>query len=170
MSSLKIPSNALFFVSVVYDQAYPINDFIKAWEERYGVGELFYPDFNPSFGYYSKEMGDSLKRLIYFSSTLHPRDQIVEAKLWSTQWEMVHSKNANRSINIDPGLLTLENMILSTGKPFAHRIYLGQGVYADLNYIYQKGGYQTLPWTYPDYAHPEKVAKFEDVRRQFLLK
>ncbi len=57
-----------------------------------------------------------------------------------------------RTVNIDPGILSLERFVLATGKNFTHRIYLGQGIYADLTLIYHRGAFQTLPWTYPDYA------------------
>jgi hypothetical protein len=58
-------------------------------------------------------------------------------------------------VNIDPGYLLLERFVLATGKNYAHRIYIGQNIYADLTLTYAKGGFQTLPWTYPDYASPE---------------
>ncbi|MFW6216734.1 MAG: DUF4416 family protein, partial [Desulfohalobiaceae bacterium] len=60
--------------------------------------------------------------------------------------------DANRLFNLDPGYLTLEQLVLATGKNFTHRIYLDQGVFADLTLVYSKAGWQTLPWTYPDYA------------------
>ena len=64
-----------------------------------------------------------------------------------------------RQVNIDPGFLLMERLVLATGKNFAHRIYIGKCIYADLTLIYQKNGYQPLPWTYPDYAH-ESIRNF----------
>jgi hypothetical protein len=55
----------------------------------------------------------------------------------------------------------LERFVLATGKNFSHRIYLGQGIYADLTLIYRHGEFQALPWTYPDYA--------DQPLRRFLL-
>jgi hypothetical protein len=48
--------------------------------------------------------------------------------------------------------LLRERFVLATGKNFTHRIYLGRGIYADLTLVYRGGGFQALPWTYPDYA------------------
>ena len=169
MSKLQIPPKALFFASIVYRTDHPIDEYIHVWQNNYGPCEIFWPSFNPSFTYYSKEMGEELQRLILFCHTPQDRDLITQAKIATTNFENQNLKNGARTINIDPGVLTLENMFLTTGKPFAHRIYLGQGVYADLNYIYKQGGYQVLPWTYPDYGHPEKLAKFEEIRSKFLL-
>jgi hypothetical protein len=42
--------------------------------------------------------------------------------------------------------------VLATGKNFGHRVYLGQGIWADLTLVYSKGAWQVLPWTFPDYA------------------
>jgi len=74
-----------------------------------------------------------------------------------------------RTVNIDFGVLSLENVILATNKPFAHRVYLTNGVYLDLTYIYQDRTYNKVPWTYPDYAHPE-IISFFNLAREVLLK
>ncbi len=58
--------------------------------------------------------------------------------------------------------------MLATGKNYLHRIYLGRGVYADLTLIYEKGGFQPLPWTYPDYASPEVRAVLALMRERLL--
>jgi hypothetical protein len=58
--------------------------------------------------------------------------------------------------------------ILATGKNYAHRIYLGKGIYADLTLIFQKGAFRKLPWTYPDYSDPEMLACLMAVRRKYV--
>jgi len=59
--------------------------------------------------------------------------------------------------------------VLATGKNFTHRIYIGGGIYADLTLIYQKGAFQTLPWTYPDYADRQLQAFLITVRNRYLM-
>ena len=44
-------------------------------------------------------------------------------------------------------------MVLATTKGFAHRIYLGSGIFADLTLVYENGTYRGLEWTYPDYGN-----------------
>ena len=66
--------------------------------------------------------------------------------------EASHSAQGRRRVNIDPGLLLRERFVLATGKNFTHRVYLGQGIYADLTLIYRRDAFQALPWTYPDYT------------------
>jgi hypothetical protein len=72
-------------------------------------------------------------------------------------------------VNLDPGLLTPENFILATGKNFSHRVYLGNGVFADLTLVYRNGGFHPLPWTYPDYASEEVRSLLRDLRREHMV-
>jgi hypothetical protein len=58
--------------------------------------------------------------------------------------------------------------VLATGKNYSHRIYIGKGIYADLTLIYTKGGFTTLPWTYPDYAAKHMFAYLLMVRKKYI--
>jgi hypothetical protein len=70
-------------------------------------------------------------------------------------------------LNIDPGYLSLEHVILATTKGYTHRPYLRDGIYADLTLIYQKGSYRALEWTYPDYGQPNIIALFNHLRTMY---
>ncbi|MCB9092479.1 MAG: DUF4416 family protein [Halobacteriovoraceae bacterium] len=132
--------------------------------------DILKPTYNPSLTYYSKEMGtlESLDRVIFGSLKPLDRDQFVDWKVKATFIEEKTAVNGNRIINIDVGFLSLEQMILATGKPYAHRLYLAKGVYADLQYIYKKGKFEFLAWTYPDYQHEEKQHFFKELRSKLL--
>ena len=75
-----------------------------------------------------------------------------------------HDENQDAfTVQLEQGeRVVAKRLVLATGKNFAHRIYIGKCIYADLTLIYQKNGYQPLPWTYPDYAH-------DDIRNFLLL-
>jgi len=47
-------------------------------------------------------------------------------------------------------LLTLHNLVLATTRDYAHRVYVRDGIHAELTLLYRSGGRQSLPWTYPD--------------------
>jgi hypothetical protein len=111
--------------------------------------------------YYEPEMGAPLFRRIFVFKPLIAQEDLPAVKIRTNRLENDHAEGERRRINIDPGYLLLEKFVLATGKNFAHRIYIGQGIYADLTLTYTKGAFQTLPWTYPDYASAEI--------RQFLL-
>lgn len=169
MSDLLAPNDCLYFFSVIYKQNdWEIEQVISLINERINCPHRYYPEFNPSLDYYSKEMGasDSLVRVLLFNFTAASKEDFIEHKIWADQVEKKYMNNhQQRSLNIDVGLLAQEQMLLATGKPYSHRVYLGKGVYADLNYIFANKSYQSLAWTYPDYAHPEKVKFFNWLRQ-----
>jgi len=122
--------------------------------ESFGSIDMISPLFPFDFTmYYEKEMGFPLFRRIFVFKSLIQQDALADIKLKTNAIETRYSADGMRQVNIDPGFLLMERLVLATGKNFAHRIYIGKCIYADLTLIYQKNGYQPLPWTYPDYAH-----------------
>jgi len=118
--------------------------------------------------YYHAEMGKPLFRRFFAASNPVSRDALPKIKIGMEEIELKFSNEGRRTVNLDPGLLTPENFILATGKNFSHRIYLGQGVFADLTLIFQNGEYRPLPWTYPDYASPEIRNILKELRADAL--
>ena len=117
--------------------------------------------------YYAPEMGGSLWRRVLVFQQLHPQENLAGIKLQTNAIEDDFRIGSQRSVNIDPGLLLRERFILATGKNFSHRIYVGNGIYADLTLIYRQGGFQTLPWTYPDYADAPIRRFLTGVRKRY---
>lgn len=111
----------------------------------------------PYTNYYEPEMGKNLRRQTAAYSELMSPAALVDAKLRTNELEKEFSHEGGRWVNIDPGILSEERFVLATGKNFTHRIYLREGIHADLTLIYQKGAYRPLPWTYPDYREPEFI-------------
>jgi hypothetical protein len=72
-----------------------------------------------------------------------------------------------RAINIDPGYISLGKLVLASTKDHAHRLYLGQGVYAEVTLTYQRGRFRPWPWTYPDYGSEDYCAIFDELRRRY---
>jgi hypothetical protein len=139
-------------------------------EDRFGPSDAVSPwmafDYTT---YYQPEMGRNLfRRMISF------RDHILQAdlpriKCFTNEVETRFSTDGRRAVNIDPGYLLLERFVLATGKNFTHRIYLSDGIYADLTLLYQKGAFRTLPWTYPDYADDKMLRFLSLVRRRYCF-
>ena len=119
--------------------------------------------------YYFEEMGRPLfRRFIVFSRLIDP-GQLAEIKLFSNKVEQLHGRKGKRLVNIDPGYVVAERFVLATGKNYTHRIYLDKGIYADLTLVFNKGHYQTLPWTYPDYARDEIKGFLRIVRKRYMV-
>ncbi|MEZ0328530.1 MAG: DUF4416 family protein [Dissulfuribacterales bacterium] len=168
MSQIRIPFKALLIHSLLAGEEQLIQEVLAILTERYGK-TAFESGILPFHhtDYYEKEFGPNLKRLFAGFSELVPQDILVQAKLFAMELERRFSCNGKRLINIDPGILTLERLVLATAKNFTHRIYLGQGVFADLTLIFQKGGFRPLPWTFPDYKADEAMALWHDWRNHY---
>ncbi|GBC63842.1 DUF4416 domain-containing protein [Desulfonema ishimotonii] len=119
-------------------------------------------------GYYETEMGTPLFRRMLSFRTLIEQDALPDIKHFTNALEKNYSDAGRRRINIDPGYMILSRFVLATGKNFAHRIYVGRGIYADLTLIYAKGGFQPLPWTYPDYSDQPMTAYLAQVRKRYV--
>ena len=117
--------------------------------------------------YYASEMGLPLYRRMLVFKPLIPQDALAAIKCRTNEIEGHFTEAGKRRINIDPGYMLQERFVLATGKNFTHRIYIGQGIYADLTLIFQKGEFKTLPWTYPDYAAAEMRAFLALVRQKY---
>jgi hypothetical protein len=119
--------------------------------------------------YYTEELGAPLFRRLFSFKKLIQQDDLTKIKLRTNQLEHKYSQNGKRRVNIDPGYLVPERFVLASGKNFSHRIYLAEGVYADLTLMYFKGRFQKLPWTYPDYADQSMLTALERIRSKYVL-
>ena len=114
-----------------------------------------------------KEMGWPLhRRFTSFKELIRPEDA-VDVKLETNKIEAEYLENGKRKINIDPGYISLERLILVTGKNYTHRVYLSKGIFADLTLVFNRGTFRPLEWTFKDYASPEIISLFNDVRERY---
>jgi len=116
--------------------------------------------------YYEKEMGQNLMRAFVLFAPLVEREALPGIKLAANEIEGSFSLAGSRTINIDPGYIALEHVILATTKGYAHRVYLGSGIHADLTLIYSNNTYRALEWTYPDYREEKTILMFVRWREQ----
>lgn len=117
--------------------------------------------------YYSKELGENLlRKFIAFERLIEP-ERLAEIKLFTNQLEDKFSEGGARRINLDPGYLDSAKVVLATTKNRNHRIYIGQGVFAEVTLHFRGKSFRAWEWTYPDYATPEYIAIFNQIRRLY---
>ncbi len=147
-------------------------DIVTELESHFGPVDYESPvlDFNYT-EYYTPEMGIGLKRWFYSFRELVQPDRLGPIKILTNKIEMKYApESGNRSINLDPGLLDLNRLILATTKNVGHRIPLTQGIYGEVTLIYMKKDYHALPWTYPDYQSEEYKAILKEIRDNYRQK
>ena len=118
--------------------------------------------------YYAAEFGKGLVRqFVTFENLIDP-GRLAEIKRLTNALEMEWARAGKRRINIDPGYVSHSKLVLATTKNYAHRIYLGKGIYAEVTLHYRDGTFRPWPWTYPDYASPPLIAIFNRIRQLYV--
>jgi hypothetical protein len=115
--------------------------------------------------YYETEMGPGLVKWVAAFTRPVAQESLPEIKLRANALEEAWRDARGRRVNVDPGLLTPASLVLATTKGFAHRIYLGRGIYGEVTLIFRRGRYESLPWTYPDYRTPQVLDFLAQLRR-----
>jgi len=157
MAQLTEPSPVKLICGILSADAELLDAALDPLREAFGptdlVSEVMPFDFTH---YYDREMGSPLfRRFVSFTGPVRP-DALVEAKLRTGEIEadfaVRRPAGPPRPVNLDPGYIEPSKLVLASLKNFSHRIYLGRGVYAEVTLMYQKGRWEKLPWTFPDYA------------------
>jgi len=125
--------------------------------------------------YYAKQMGAPLRRkFISFEELIDPgalagikhRSNALEAELAEAPVGQV--LQVVRPINLDPGYIEASKLVLATTKNYAHRIYIGESMYAEATLHYHKGLWQGWPYTYPDYTGGDYDDFFNRTRAKLM--
>jgi hypothetical protein len=118
--------------------------------------------------YYAPEFGEGLMRKIVAFAELVDPGRLAEIKRLTNELETGWAREGKRRINLDPGYVSLAKLVLATTKNRGHRIYLGQGIYAEITLRYRNKTFQPWAWTYPDYASPPYITIFNHIRELYL--
>ena len=131
--------------------------------------DLFAHEFTE---YYRDEMGHPLARYFVSLERLIRPGDLAGIKRFTGDVEDRVAAEGNwpvaRPVNLDPGYITPAKLVLASTKNHAHRIYLDGGIYGEVTLVYERGAWQTLRWTYPDYRTPDYHAFFTQVRERLL--
>jgi|Deesub1362B_J571_1020462.scaffolds.fasta_scaffold00008_183 hypothetical protein len=165
MAEIKPPKPVKLFTAVFTARIDLFEDIKRTLEKEFGIidfqSEIF-PFENTD--YYEKEMGKNLKKIFYFFKNLIAPDKIVDIKIKTIEIEKKFMIQGKRQINIDPGYLGLSKIVLASTKDFSHRIYLGNGIYAEVTLFFKRGTFHIFPYTYPDYRTEGYIKTFIKVR------
>ena len=120
--------------------------------------------------YYEAEMGKDLKRQFVSFERLIPAEALASAKRFSNAIECEFAKGdaAPRPVNLDPGYISAAKLVLASTKDHAHRIYLQDGIYAEITLKFYRKTFQPWEWTYPDYRTPTYIDIFNHIRRIYM--
>ena len=169
MGKIGVPKPVKLIMSLISSDDRLLYQVIAVLGERYG-GVDFTSDIHPFdyTDYYTAEMGEKLFRRFVTFRPLIPREHLVRIKHETNGIEGQFAVEGRRRINIDPGYICAEHLILATTKGYTHRPYLGEGIHADLTLIYREGKFRPLEWTYPDFASSQVREILRGVRKRYV--
>ena len=124
--------------------------------DRFGeiavVGNMHRWNYSPA---YSEELGGNIQRRILVFKELQNPEDLADWKLTTINLEQQYlstSAAAKRRINLDPGYISCTHVILASTKQYGNRVYLREGIYADLTLNFDGEVFKPfMRWTLPDY-------------------
>ncbi|MEO0102985.1 MAG: DUF4416 family protein [candidate division WOR-3 bacterium] len=169
MSKIFLPAKII--LGVLTKEVKALEEVLKELKADWGEIDLQSEIIPFSFtNYYEEEMGKELFRLWVAFQKIFPAAAMKELKIKTIEIEKKFlNEKGGRIFNLDPGIITLSNLCLLTHKNYAHRIYLGDGIFCELTLLYRSGKFSPLPWTYPDYQTETALKFFQKVREKLLL-
>lgn len=168
MSIPQVPKAAMVVLSILTPDRNCLDEAAPEIVRELGSVEEDLGPFDFAFTtYYDAEMGTGIRRWIWAFSDLVDRSELAAIKCLTNRVEQTYSVEGRRRFNLDPGLLTLANFVLATGKDNAHRIYLREGIFADLTLMYRGKTFRPFEWTYPDYADSQMVDLLNGLREKY---
>ena len=169
MGEVRIPREALLFCGLLYATDEMCHKACAA------LSGLFGPVAREARGfpftvtdYYRDELGPLVCKGFLFFERFIPMDSITHIKRETNTLETALSlPGEKRAVNLDPGYLDLAKMMLATTKDRAHRLYLKEGIYGEVEYTYRKDSYVPCPWAYPDYEQEGYLSLFNEMRSYY---
>jgi hypothetical protein len=173
MGDIREPAPVLLLVAVSSRYEVALEWARERIEQQHGslalVSDAF--DFTET-NYYTATMGDVLKKQFVTCQQFVDPGQFATIKRDTNAWEAEYAALGNhpepRPLNLDPGYITPAKLVLASTKDHAHRMYLAEGIYAEVTLAFRGKQWQPLDWTYPDYRRAD-FQEFFSRCRQYLL-
>lgn len=125
-------------------------------------------EFNES-AYYRPTMGERLLKQFAVLQDFYDPARLARDKLTTNAWENEFKDGSNfeeqRPLNIDPGYISMTKLVLASTKNREHRVYLCDGIYAEVTLAFRNQEWQPMSWTYPDYQREDFRVFFHQARR-----
>ncbi|MFA4888202.1 MAG: DUF4416 family protein [Candidatus Omnitrophota bacterium] len=165
MGRITLPPPAKLIIGFIFQNKDSYDKALLPLEKKFGSIDFQSPILGFNYtDYYKEEFGDGLNKKFISFKKLIPAQQLPQIKIFANKLEEKFSFGGKRLVNIDPGCLTLAKLVLATTKDYAHRIYLGKGIFAEVTLFYEKNSFEPGKWTYRDYQTKDYKQIFNQIR------
>jgi hypothetical protein len=166
------PQTALpvkYFIAVLFHETRFLDQARALFKEQWG--EVDFEGSDHPFDvtdYYEAEMGAPLyRRLLAFKRLAEPA-LLITMKLGCNGIEERLGLEGKRTVNCDAGYLDHNKVVLASAKEAGQKIYLDQGIYADLAGRYKDGAYRPFEWSFPDFKDGRYGTELIAIRAIYL--
>lgn len=171
MGVIRQPQPVKFFVGVITGNLDLLSLLEVPLTKEFGPIELRSPVYPFDFtSYYEDEMGSGLLRqFIGFERLIEPQT-LAAAKRFTNGLEaqiIQQTRPVRRPVNLDPGYLEQGKIVLASSKNYSHRIYLSDGIFAEVTLYFEDKRWRSFPWTFPDYRSGRYDDFFYALRKSF---
>ena len=166
------PEKVNFFSAIIFSEKRYLEKALSLIRQTVGETDFMSEEYRFSeTDYYSWEMGENLKRVFVSFEKLRTPDYLPTLKLKCVEIEnMLSLPDGRRTVNIDPGYIDFHKVVLSSCKYGSGKIYLSDGVYADIVLLYRDGRFIPLPWTFPDFRSGKYDRTLQKIRELYKEK
>lgn len=170
MGSPTPSEKALLFIGTLFSNEDYYIEARQSLERIFGEIVMESPAIKWDFSdYYKDELGGPIYRRFVFFKNLVEQENLSAIKLITNEIERNLSTDEKRNINLDPGYLTPAKIVLASTKDYSHRIYLKDGIYAEVTLIFKKGQFVSHVNTYKDYQDERYLRIFMMARKLLAI-
>ncbi|MFP4416063.1 MAG: DUF4416 family protein [Chitinivibrionales bacterium] len=167
MGMITKPPQAKLFLAILYNESAPVEEVLETCRQKFGREDYSLGPIPFDYSqYYVPEMGSPLQKQYMTFERPVDRDQLPSIKITTNELEQIYAISGKRIVNLDPGYITTDKLVLATTKDFYHRIYLGEGIYGEVTLHFRRGRFRHFSWTYPDYRDEKLLALLTRGRAQ----
>jgi hypothetical protein len=169
MGTVRLPAPVQCFCALLIAPSIPWSDVETVLAQTFGALVLRSPPLPfTQTTYYEREMGNGLTRVYLAFDPLISMAELATVKHTTNRLEAIWAApGGQRRVNLDPGYLDLAKVVLATTKDYAHRLYIGAGMFAEVTLHYRQKSFQPWDWTYPDYRLPTTLTFFNQLREHY---
>ncbi len=169
MAETRNPFPIKYFVAILFGEPDDLTIAKAALVDAWGDLDFESGDYLfDTTDYYEPEMGKPLyRRLVTFRRLMSPTE-LVPMKLRCNRIEDGLAVKGKRVVNLDAGYLDHNKVVLASAKEAGQKIYLGEGIYADLVGRYKDGKYRPFEWSFPDFSDGRYDSELEAIRQIYL--
>ena len=159
------PTPVKLFCGILYSDNRLLHNAVLLLKELYGETDFESREFPFNLtDYYASEMGTPIHRIFYsFTRLINPK-LLAQIKIDCNRIEDDLARDNKRKVNLDPGYMDYDKVVLASAKYKGHKIYLDHGIYADPTLRYEKGHFIPGEWCFPDFKTGLYEKEFMQIR------